>query len=270
MAIFSKNNKDFIAPLYVGTNEQSEDIFIDFSRIRNLLLFGDMGAGKTNLMNNMVISLIENFSPEQCKIALFDTKSVEFYQFENVKHLYCKVNDHDEIIDSLKSIHMLIQERYRLLSNVKCMNITKYNSQADNKLPYIVCFIDEIAELILNYPQEILELMENISHGFPVGVFLIAGTKEFMPEVFNAKLRFLFENFITFKTNKEKCSVDYMKIYLNDIKPYTIKKTGQHIIRLQLGDSKVLEGKFISDEIIEQKINLINQLLNNISDYKVV
>ena len=56
---------------------------------------------------------------------------------------------------------MLIQERYRLLSSVKCINVAQYNSQTDDKLPYIVCSIDEIAELILNYPQEILELMEN-------------------------------------------------------------------------------------------------------------
>lgn len=263
MTIISENAADFALPLFVGTNENSKDVFVNFSSICQLLLLGDSGTGKTHLMNNMIVSLAQKFSPEECKIVLIDTNMLEFYAFEKMKHSYCKrVKSAEDAISVLTELKTETDKRYRILSEAKCRSIEMYNSMADNKLPYIVCFIDEIAELIISTPEKFMSLVDNIcSCGRVAGIHLIVGTREIMLEVLVPKIRLLFKNFIVFNISQAKSDVDYMKIYLDGIEPWKFEKLGQHALKLEYGAPEILNGKFMSESTLEEEIEAINRKL---------
>jgi len=114
--------------------------------------------------------------------------------------------------------------------------------------------------MVVNHPDQSTTILQNVCHGWPVGVFVIAGTKELMPEVFSAKIRLLFKNFITFEISAAKSDVDYIQIYLNGIEPWQLNKLGQHVLKIEYEEPKLFEGKFITDEKVEQKTDEINQL----------
>ncbi len=258
MTEISEEHKNFTLPLYVGKNEDYEDLFVDFAQIQNLLILGDSATGKTNIIYKMILSLIEKFSPDLCQIALFDPKAVEFYPFENVKHLFCNAKLVD-CIPYLKQIDNVIHERYKILSEANCISIEQYNAVSENKMPYIVCFIDEIADLIIYHPDETIELLEDIIHGRTVGILLVISTRETMPEVLTPKIRLLFKNFIIFAISEARCDVDYMQTYLDGIDPWNIDDRDGHILKLEYEEPKVLLGQYITESEITKALAQINQ-----------
>ena len=254
MSNISNKCDDFELPLFVGTDENTQDLFMDFACVRRLLIIGDSGEGKSTLASNMILSLMQQLSPEQCQIALIDTRLLEFPLLENAKHIHSKAFSVEDALDCLQHLDEIIRERYRILAKAECARISDYNAKSKEKLPYIVCFIDEIADMLVNYPDKATELLQRVCNGGPVGVFLIAATKELMPEVFSAEIRLLFKNFITFEISEAKCDVDYIKVYLDGIEPWNLKKLGQHVLKMEYDEPMVLQGKLITDEEIEQKI----------------
>ena len=258
MAEVSKEYKDFTLRLSVGKNENSEDLYIDFAQIGNLLLLGDSGTGKTNFMKNVLLSLGKNTSPEFCQIVVIDS-SFDYDAFDGMKHISAVISSPDAILECLKNVQEIIEDRYRILSKDNCRNIEVYNSKAKEKLPHIVICIDEFAPLMISHPKEICAVFERIcTMGRVPGVHLIIGTKEFMPEVFNATIRYLFKDFVAFNISKPKCDVDYIKVYLDGIEPWKLER-GEHILKIEDIAPVLLKGQYLTDEEIEKTVKSIKK-----------
>ncbi|MBO4295061.1 MAG: hypothetical protein J5896_06440 [Alphaproteobacteria bacterium] len=268
MTIISESSADFALPLFVGTNKNSKDVFVNFSLIPHLLLLGDSGTGKTHLMNNMIVSLAQKFSPKECKIVLIDTTLLEFYAFENMKHLLgAKITNTEGAISKLQELETEIQKRYDTLQKANCRNIEQYNATSAQKMPYIVCFIEEIAELMTTFPEQFTELVKSIYiKGIAAGVHLILATKEIMPEVLSPSIRILFKNLVIFNMSAGKSDIDYLEAYLDGIEPWKFEKLGQHALKLEYGVPEVLNGKFMSESALEEEIEAINRKLEKNHD----
>ena len=243
-------------PIFLGINDKKEEVFVDMTRMPYFFAIGDTLTGKTMWEINVLLTLMDNLSPEMLKLVIIDTKMVDFYPFRDSKYLMGEmITETSNAVDCFKGITNEIENRYRIFSKAGVRNIEEYNAKSETKIPYIVCVIDEIAEIIINFPKETEEFFEKIcSMASPVGIHLIAGTSEVMPEVMTPKVRLNFKNFMTFKMRKERYDIDYMRAYLEGLEPDTLNGKGDHFFKPAYDEPIRLDGKFISDEDIEKRI----------------
>lgn len=259
-----QNKKDELdslkLPVFMGLDEQNEEVYADLAKIPHLLVIGDTGTGKTMWLTNAILTLIRKYSSDMLKLSLIDCGYVDYFGFEKLKHLMGPSGtDATGAIERLKALDNEITERYRRMSQLGVRNIEEYNQKSEEKLPYIVCVIDEIAELMVNYQKETEEFLERITHmGRAPGIHLMAGTREVMPEVMSPKVRLYLKSFIAYGIREPRYDIDYMRAYLDGVEPKYLNKLGDHIYKNEFEAPIKLGGRFISDEDIAAEVEKIN------------
>ncbi len=68
----------------IGWNEQEEVKTLDFKAMKNLLIVGTTGGGKTVSLNGIISSIMMNYSKEEIKILPIDTSIVELSSFNGI------------------------------------------------------------------------------------------------------------------------------------------------------------------------------------------
>ena len=155
MTTITSEPKDLKLPIFIGRNEQNEDMYADLSRTHYFLTIGDTGSGKTVWEINALLTLMQNLTPEMLKLVVVDTKMVDFYPFKESKYLMGEmITETSDAVDCFKGIVSEMENRYRILSQAGASRIEDYNAKNETKIPYIVCLIDEIAEIIINFKKE--------------------------------------------------------------------------------------------------------------------
>ena len=243
-------------PILMGLNEQNEEVYADLAKIPHLLVIGDTGTGKTTWITNAILTLIRKYTSDMLKISLIDCGYVDYFGFENLKHLTAKTGtDATGALERLKAIDNEITERYRRMSKLPVRNIEEYNQKSEEKLPYIICVIDEIAEIMVEHQQEMEEFLYRITHmGRAPGIHLIASTREVMPEVMSPKIRLFLRSFVAYYIREPRYDIDYMKAYLEGVEPNELDKLGDHIYKNEFEAPIKLGGRFIPDEEIAAEV----------------
>lgn len=137
-------------PIILGENSFGFRRYIDLTEMPHLLIAGRTGSGKSVFLNTSILSLICKKSPDELKLMLIDPKQVEFINYNKIPHLYrpILINEVatkfmlDELIDEMEN-------RYSLFQKEEVKKLSEYNKKTNKKLPYIVCIIDEYADLVL-------------------------------------------------------------------------------------------------------------------------
>lgn len=127
---------------------------IDIDKSPHLLIAGATGSGKSACINSMLVSLLMRTYPEHVRLVMIDPKRVEMLAFSQVPHLLCPViTDVQKAEVALRKLTEVMDERYTEFGRYAVKNIDSYNRirTQENKptMPYIVVFIDELADLIL-------------------------------------------------------------------------------------------------------------------------
>ena len=131
----------------VGIDVYGKTISKDLRDMPHCLIAGSTGSGKSVMLNVLIQSLIDQMSPEDMKLVLIDPKRVELSQFKDTPHLMSKViHELPQAIKALKWLVDEMEERYTTLEKAGARNISDY---AGGNMPYIVCVIDEFADLML-------------------------------------------------------------------------------------------------------------------------
>lgn len=139
-----------------GKNIQGEVVWADLNKFPHALVAGTTGSGKSVFVNSIINTLIIRNSPENLKLLLIDPKQVEMTKYRNIPHLICPViNDASQARVALGKLVDEMNERYSIIARVDgCVEIDDYNQWAEMnnepKIPYIVCFVDEYADLVDN------------------------------------------------------------------------------------------------------------------------
>ena len=141
--------------LPIGVNVQGEAVQVPLNEMPHLLIAGATGSGKSILLHAILTALTKQMTPKEMQLILIDPKRVELRAFAKAKHLRGGkiAYEYADAIMLLKGLIDEMERRYKELERTEKRDIGEYNKRVEEtgineKLPYIVCVIDEYADLI--------------------------------------------------------------------------------------------------------------------------
>jgi len=164
----------------LGLGVSGEPHVVDINRMPHVLIAGQTGSGKSVLMNAWISTLLMRTTPEEVRLILVDPKRVEMSHYNDVPHLLTPViYEPDKVISALSWAMDEMNRRYKLFSEVGARNLEAYNKAAGfQSLPYILIFIDELAEIMFYAPAEVEDKICRIAQmARATGIHLIVATQ---------------------------------------------------------------------------------------------
>ncbi len=129
--IGSKCFMETLSPLSVaaGIDVQGNELIIDIAEAPHILVAGTTGSGKSIFIDDIILSILFNASPEEVRLLLIDPKYVELMAYNGIPHLLGPViKDADEALNSFLWIEDEIMRRYDSFSKKDAKNIEAYNA----------------------------------------------------------------------------------------------------------------------------------------------
>lgn len=150
-----------------GKDNAGNPVVGDLGKMPHLLIAGSTGSGKSVCMNTIICSLLFKARPDEVKMLMIDPKMVELSTYNGIPHLMAPViTDVKKAAGYLKGAVKEMEVRYELFAASGCRNLQQYNQQClDNPgddpenprkpLPYIIIFVDELADLMMVAPADV-------------------------------------------------------------------------------------------------------------------
>lgn len=177
--IFQKSKSKLTIGL--GKDIYGSPVVADLSKMPHLLVAGATGSGKSVSINSMVMSILYKATPSEVKMLMVDPKLLELSAYEEIPHLISPViTNPKEAADSLKKMVFEMEQRYRFLAEKTARNIESFNLKAsdEERLPYIVVIIDELADLMFTAPNDVEDSIARLAQmGRASGIHLILATQ---------------------------------------------------------------------------------------------
>jgi len=154
------NSKDLEIPLALWKDVSWNIIVWDLVKMPHLLVAWQTASWKSVWMNGFIISMLYKFSPSELKMIMVDPKRVELSIYNGIPHLYTPViTNPDKALNALKWCVAEMLRRYDLATKVNARNLKEYNEKMnkENRLPYIVMIIDELADLMMSWNKKEVE-----------------------------------------------------------------------------------------------------------------
>lgn len=196
--------------LALGKDIFGNPVVADLSRMPHLLIAGATGSGKSVAINSMVLSLLYRATPEELKMLMIDPKMLELSVYEAIPHLMLPViTSPKDAAEALKKIVLEMERRYRVLAERGARNIEAYNriiAQAgrEKPLPYIVIFIDELADLMLVSAYEVEGSIARLAQmARAAGIHLILATQRPSVDVITGVIKANFSSRISFQVSSK-------------------------------------------------------------------
>jgi S-DNA-T family DNA segregation ATPase FtsK/SpoIIIE len=202
---FKKGNSKLT--LGLGKDIFGTPIVADLSKMPHLLVAGATGSGKSVSINSMVISILYKATPTDVKMLMIDPKLLELSAYEEIPHLISPViTSPKEAAEALKKMVIEMERRYRVLAERAARNIESFNVQArdEEKLPYIVIIIDELADLMFTAPNDFEDSIARLAQmGRASGIHLILATQRPSVDVITGIIKANFPARISFQVSSK-------------------------------------------------------------------
>ncbi|MGN5956069.1 DNA translocase FtsK 4TM domain-containing protein [Sphingobacterium lactis] len=188
---------DMDLPIALGKTISNEVYIADLAKMPHLLVAGATGQGKSVGINAILTSLLYKKHPAELKFVLVDPKKVELSLFKKIeRHFLAKLPNEDEaiitdtknVVNTLNSLCIEMDQRYDLLKNAQVRNLKEYNAKFINRrlnpeeghrfLPFIVLIIDEFADLIMTAGKEVETPIARLAQlARAIGIHLVIATQ---------------------------------------------------------------------------------------------
>jgi S-DNA-T family DNA segregation ATPase FtsK/SpoIIIE len=142
----------------LGQDVSGVNKYADLTRMPHLLIGGATNSGKSIGLASIIMSLLIRNTPKDLRFVMIDPKRVELSLFDNIPHLMCPViKDAKEAPGVLRAVWREMDRRYDVFSEHGVRNIDGWNEKASfqERLPYIVVVIDELADLMIQAAAEV-------------------------------------------------------------------------------------------------------------------
>ena len=122
-------------------------------------------------------------TPDDLKLLMIDPKRVELSNYNGIPHLLAPVVvEVDRVVGVLNWVTHEMDRRYKVFERVGARNLQSYNEKAvangEPKLPLIVVFIDELADLMMVAPDEVERSLCRIAQmARATGIHLVVATQ---------------------------------------------------------------------------------------------
>ncbi|WP_228368688.1 DNA translocase FtsK [Nautilia profundicola] len=179
----------------------------DLKKLPHLLIAGTTGSGKSVGINAMILSLLYRNSPDELKFLMIDPKMLEFSIFNDIPHLLTPViTEPKKAIMALNSMVKEMERRYKLMSKARVKNIEGYNAKVseNEKMPYIVIIIDELADLMMTSGKDVEYSIARLAQmARASGIHLIVATQRPSVDVVTGLIKANLPSRISFKVGQK-------------------------------------------------------------------
>ncbi len=173
------------SPLTVclGKDVAGRAIAADLAKMPHLLVAGTTGAGKSGCVNAMLSSVLIGATPHEVRMVLVDPKQVELNHYESIPHLLTPViTSPRKAATALQNLVREMEQRYGQMSLARTRSLIELNkvrtSRGEASLPYILCVIDELADLMMVAPADVEDSIIRIAQkARAVGIHLVLATQ---------------------------------------------------------------------------------------------
>ena len=115
-------------PLALGKDIFGRPVIVDLAEMPHLLVAGTTGSGKSVGINAMLLSILYQLTPEECRLILIDPKMLELSIYQGIPHLLTEVvTDPKKAISALKWIVKEMENRYQMMAHLGVREIDDYN-----------------------------------------------------------------------------------------------------------------------------------------------
>lgn len=164
----------------LGLDVSGNPLIADIGKMPHVLIAGTTGSGKSVMINSFIASLLFRATPDEIRLIMIDPKRVELTGYNGIPHLMTPVIvEVDKILASLKWAMGEMDRRYKTFAEHGVRNIDSYNELAGfQTLPYIVIFVDELADLMAYAPVEVEDAIARLAQmARATGIHLVVATQ---------------------------------------------------------------------------------------------
>ncbi|MBR6779315.1 MAG: hypothetical protein IKM43_04175 [Clostridia bacterium] len=170
----------------LGKDINGDIIFCNLDKMPHLLVAGSTGSGKSVCLNTMLLSMCYKAGPQDLRLILVDPKMVEFTTYNGLPHLLIPevIIGKDLTINALDWAIKEMERRYALFAKNHVVNINEFNksdlvrTKQEEKLPFIVIVVDELADLMLEAKREIEDRIAKLAaKARAAGIHLVLATQ---------------------------------------------------------------------------------------------
>ncbi len=169
--------------VWLGKDVSGRAIPADLAKMPHILVAGTTGAGKSACINAMLSSILLRATPEEVRLILVDPKQVELNHYEAVPHLLTPViTSPRAAANALQNLVREMEWRYGIMSMARTRSLPELNKhrlgKGEASLPYILCVIDELADLMMVAPADVEDSIIRIAQkARAVGIHLVLATQ---------------------------------------------------------------------------------------------
>jgi S-DNA-T family DNA segregation ATPase FtsK/SpoIIIE len=240
----------------LGQDVAGNAVAADLSAMPHLLIAGQTGSGKSVCVNSLICCLLLHNTPDDLRLIMVDPKRVELTNYNGIPHLLAPVVvETEKVVGVLQWVLREMDMRYHKLAQAGARNIVEFNARLDSqgdrkekKLPKLVVFIDELADLMMLAPEETQGAITRLAQlSRATGIHLVIATQRPSVEVVTGIIKANFPARIAFAVASNTDS----RVILDQ--PGAERLLGRGDMLFQAPDAPAsirLQGTYVSDNEI--------------------
>ena len=260
---YRKGTKKSLLNVALGKDISGQICTTDIAKMPHLLICGTTGSGKSVCVNAMVLSILYNAKPDEVKLVMIDPKKVEFIVYNGIPHLLIPVvTEPAKAAGALQWAVREMNNRYKTFSELNVRDIRGYNELAAmdsdlERLPEVVIFIDELADLMMATPKEVEDCICRLAQmARAAGMHLVIATQRPSTDVITG----LIKSNIPSRLSLSVSSSTDSRVILDMVGAEKLLGNGDMLFN-PLGASKPMriQGCFASDGEVEKVVSYIKE-----------
>lgn len=240
----------------LGQDVAGNAVAADLSAMPHLLIAGQTGSGKSVCVNSLIACLLLHNTPDDLRLIMVDPKRVELTNYNGIPHLLAPVVvETEKVVGVLQWVLREMDMRYHKLAQAGTRNIGEYNTRLEHmgdgkekKLPKLVVFIDELADLMMLAPDETQGAITRLAQlSRATGIHLVIATQRPSVEVVTGIIKANFPARIAFAVASNTDS----RVILDQPGAERLLGRGDMLFQAPDAPSAIrLQGTYVSDSEI--------------------
>jgi DNA segregation ATPase FtsK/SpoIIIE, S-DNA-T family len=243
--------------VWLGKDISGHAIGADLAKMPHLLVAGTTGSGKSACVNAMLSSVLLRATPHEVRLVLVDPKQVELNHYEGIPHLLTSVITSPRMAaNALQNLVKEMEQRYGTMSLARTRSLPELNRAREKSnppappLPYILCVIDELADLMMVAPADVEDSIIRLAQkARAVGIHMVLATQSPRVDVITGMIKANVPSRIAFAVSSQTDS----RVILDHNGAESLLGQGDMLFS-PVGSSKLqrIQGAYIDEEQIAE------------------